>query len=1120
MPDTTNKLDQKSKLSQAKRALLERRLRGHPKLGPAPKAIAKQSKASAQLSFSQQRLWFLEQLGGANVAYNVPTALSLKGRLDIPALEWAVNAIIRRHEILRTRFEQLDGEPAQIIAPELRLPVGIHDLSGLSGTERDNEVIRLAQQDGGKPFDLVKGPLLRVSLLVLGADEYVLLFTLHHIVFDGWSAAILFEEFAGFYRAFLAGEAAPLPPLTIQYADFAEWQRDWLRGERLDQQLAYWRKQLDGVPPLLELPTDHPRPSVQGGRGATYPFLIQPDLAGRLHGLCREQGVTLFVALVSLFNVLLHRYSGQADFCLGASVANRSRPELEGLIGLFSNMLVLRADCADNPTFIEFMARMQSVSVGAQEHQDLPFEKLVEELNPPRDRSYSPYFQVILILHNMPSGNWEVPGLQVRNLGLDFGTAKSDLALHITEEGGGMEAAFEYSSDLFERPSIARMAGHFTALLEAIVAHPDCPISDLPLLTPAEQRDLAAWSDAGDSTTEAALLHELFEAQARQHPQRVALTCGGQSLCYAELDARANTLAEGLRRRGVGPEIRVGLCMERSAEAIVAMLAILKAGGAYVPLDPGYPPERLAELLADSAAALLLSQTKLAARLPSTLPTVYLDEDAAIAGVADETAAPPAVPASSHQAAYLIYTSGSTGKPKGVVVSHANAVASTAARFAYYAEPVDCFLLLSPFAFDSSVAGIFWALGQGGRLCVSPEGSQQDPRTLLQIIERERPSHLLCLPSLHGLLLDCARPAQMQALRDVIVAGETCAPALAAQHFKHLPNTRLHNEYGPTEATVWSSVHPVQPGDGQADRPVSIGKPIAGARLRLLDRRLNPVPVGVPGEIYVGGAGVARGYHRRPGLTAERFVPDPFGAPGQRLYRTGDLARWREDGSVEFLGRADGQVKIRGFRVELGEIEARLLRHPQVKDAAATIREDLLGDFRIVAYVVLSAPDAQAGLREFLKASLPDYMVPSAFVALERLPLTLTGKLDRNALPKPDITAQLAGCYSAPQNTLEQQLCGIWAELLGVAQVGVHDNFFDLGGHSLSAVQVVTRIEDRLGLEMSVADLFDAPTVAELAQVLAQQTAGQPTDELEAILRELQHLPTGEAEALLASLSD
>jgi amino acid adenylation domain-containing protein len=819
--------------------------------------------------------------------------------------------------------------------------------------------------------------------------------------------------------------------------------------------------------------------------------------------------------------VLLHRYSGQADFCLGASVANRSRPELESLIGLFSNMLVLRADFAGHPSFAEFMARMQSVSVGAQEHQDLPFEKLVEELNPPRDRSYSPYFQVILILHNMPSGKWEVPGLEVRNMGLDFGTAKSDLALHITEEGGGMEAAFEYSTDLFERPSIERMAGHFTALLEAVVANPNCPVSELPLLAPAEERALAAWGEAGGGcAAEGGLLHELFEAQARRHPQRVALSCGGQSLSYAELDARAGRLAEDLRRRGVGAEARVGLCLERSAEAVVAMLAVLKAGGAYVPLDPGYPPERLAELLADSAAVLLLSQAKLAARLPAGLPTVYLDGEGAPAGGVEAQAAPSAVPASNLQAAYLIYTSGSTGKPKGVVVSHANAVASTAARFAYYAEPPDCFLLLSPFAFDSSVAGIFWTLAQGGRLCVSPEGSQQDPRTLLKIIERERPSHLLCLPSLHGLLLDCAQPGQMEALRHVIVAGESCAPALAAQHFQRLPGTRLHNEYGPTEATVWSSVHPVQPGDGQADRPVSIGRPVAGARLRILDGRLNPVPAGVPGEIYVGGAGVARAYHRRPGLSAERFVPDPFGPPGQRLYRTGDLARWREDGSVEFLGRADGQVKIRGFRVELGEIEARLLRHPQVKEAAAAIREDVPGDFRIVAYVVLSAAEAQAGLREFLKESLPDYMVPSAFVALERLPLTLTGKLDRAALPKPDLALQLAEGYSAPQSATEQQLCGIWAELLGVEPVGVHDNFFDLGGHSLSAVQVVTRIEDRMGLEISVADLFDAPTVAELAQVLAKQAGGREADELDAILRELQDLPDGEAEALLAGLSD
>jgi myxalamid-type nonribosomal peptide synthetase MxaA len=1098
MQTKPNPAHHKTPLSAAKRALLEKHLRGERAAGTGTPAIARRPDGPAPLSFSQQRLWFLDQLDAGQIAYNIPTALRLTGRLEVPVLERAVNEIIRRHEILRTRFGTAGGQPVQIVAPELRLAVGIHDLTGLRESGREAEVVRRAREDGDRPFDLAQGPLLRINLLCLGEQDYVLLFTLHHIVSDGWSAGILFGEFAALYRAFREGQPSPLPDLALQYGDFAHSQRHWLQGGYLERQLAYWRKQLEGAPPLLELPTDHPRPAVPTGRGATHLFRLPPQLAERLRELSREQGVTLFVTLVSAFDVLLHRYSGHRDICLGVAVANRTRPELDGLIGLFVNMLVLRADLSGNPRFTELLGRMQAVSLGAQEHQDLPFEKLIEELNPVRDRSYSPFFQVVLVLHNLPARAFEIPDLTVRRMEVDFGTAKSDLTLHITEDDG-FEVAFEYSTDLFEYATIERMAGHFATLLEGIADRPEARLGELPLLTAAERHGLAEWSGTARRFPDEACLHELFEQRAAEQPDRPALVCGETALTYGELNERADALARHLRARGVGPETRVGLCLERSAEAIVGIFAILKAGGAYVPLDPASPPERIAELLADCGAALLVTQERLAARWPAGVEILCLDQ---AGDWRSETGGEGNRPSflQPESAAYLIYTSGSTGQPKGVVASHRNAVASTAARFGFYPEAPDGFLMVSPFAFDSSVAGIFWTLSRGGRLCLPPEGCPQDPMALAEIIRRERPSHLLCLPSLYGLLLECAGSGPLDSLRAVIVAGETCPPNLAAEHYRRLPETRLYNEYGPTEGTVWSSVYEILPADAASGAAVPIGRPIPGARLYILDGGLNPAPVGVPGELYVGGAGVARGYHGRPALTAERFVPDPFGAsPGARLYRTGDRVRWRPDGQLEFLGRIDHQVKIRGFRIEPGEIEARLLLHPAVKEAAVIAREDRPGDPRLVAYCVLSATEGRDAmpeiLREFLKTTLPDYMVPAAFVALERLPLTPNGKLDRKALPAPDIAGQFAQRYAAPRNDLETRLARLWAELLKIERVGIHDNFFDLGGHSLAAVQLIVRLRERFGGGLSVASLFEAPTVAELAARMARQDTGAGRNE-------------------------
>lgn len=1115
MQDKSNPAVRKAGLSEAKRALLEKQLRGRPAVTMAAAAIPRRPDGDPPLSFSQQRLWFLDRLGGGSVAYNIPAALRLIGRLDIQAMEKAVNEILRRHEVLRTTFVESGGQPVQKVAPESWITIEVHDLSHLPESEREPEVLRLAREEGRRPFDLALGPLLSVLLLRLNEREHVLLFTLHHILSDGWSAAILFSEFAQFYRAFREKQVLALPELPIQFGDFAYWQRQWLRGERLEKQLAYWHDRLDGAPPLLDLPVDHPRPAVPSGRGAKHSFRLPQELTGHLRDLSRREGVTLFVTLVSAFNVLLHRYSGQSDFCLGVSVANRIRPEIEGLIGLFANMLVLRADLSGNPSFIDFLRRMQAVSIGAQTHQDLPFEKLVEEMNPARDRSYSPFFQVVFVLHNLPPRTMELPDLAVQPMDVDFGTAKSDLTLHVTEDQEGLQAAFEYSTDLFEAATIARMAGHFHLLLEAVTTNPLVRLSDLPLLSEAERRDLADWNRTTRPFPEDLCLHELFEAQARNNPERTAVISGSWRISYGELNLRADRLARSLRTLGVGTETRVGLYAERSVEAIVGILGVLKAGGAYVPLAPNHPPERVAELLSDCGATLLLARVSPAALRLNGIRILTLDkadgmEAAPLAHVTDGP--------QPDSAAYLIYTSGSTGKPKGVVVSHRNVLASNSARADFYREPPDGFLLVSPIYFDSSVAGIFWTLSRGGRLCIPPEGDHQDPRALAVLIHREGLSHLLCLPSLYGLLLDCADPPQLEGLRVAIVAGESCPPSLVAKHFADLPETRLYNEYGPTEATVWSSVHEITPADASDGTPISIGRPIANTLIYLLDPDLRSVPVGVPGEIYIGGAGIARGYHDQPGLTAERFVPDPFtGIAGARLYRTGDRARFHPDGKIEFMGRIDQQVKIRGFRIEPEEIEDRLRKYPGIGDAVVIAREDRPGEKRLTAYVVPSlgkdsAPPPET-LREFLKDTLPDYMIPAAFVPLDRLPSNANGKLDRSALPAPDLAGQFAHRYRAPRGGLETRLAELWAETLGIERVGIHDNFFDLGGHSLAAVQLIVRVQQEFCGELSVASLFEAPTVAEFATLLEQDG-----NELDDLARELARLPEDQARRLLDEL--
>ncbi|WP_036499000.1 non-ribosomal peptide synthetase [Nitrosococcus oceani] len=1068
-------------LSAEKRALLMARLKQsvEPRL---PRIPRRPRQAVAPLSFAQERLWFLAQLEPASSFYNNAGAIKLQGKLDRDALEQSLRAIVRRHEVLRTAFTVYESQPQQAVADEASVVIEKVDLREWFGKEQTERVQEQMMKKAQQPFDLTVCPLFRATLLVLGAEEHILLLVMHHIISDGWSVGVLIREFVVLYESFRAGRLSPLPELPVQYADYAVWQREWLQGKVIEEQLSYWKEQLQGSLAVLELPADRLRPAVQSHRGAAYCFTISSVIAERLKALGRREGVTLFMVLLAAFKVLLWRYSGQQNLCVGTPIANRKRVELEDLIGFFVNTLVLRTDLSGNPPFIELLRRVREVCLGAQAHQDLPFEKLVEQIAPVRDMSHSPLFQVMFVLQNAPETVLEIQGLKITPLEVDICSAKLDLTLSITERENGLEAWFEYSTDLFNASTIARMAGHYGALLEDILAKPNALLSDLEFLPETERHQLLVeWNATKSEYPQDKCLHEFFEMQVEKTPEEAALIYKNQFLTYSELNAQANRLGHHLQKLGVGPGVLVAICVERSLEMVVGILGILKAGGAYVPIEPSYPQERKASLLADSAPRVVLTQARWMADLPlGDIKCVCLDRDWET--IVQYPASTPANKNTPRNVAYVIYTSGSTGKPKGVEITHRNAAHSTWARFDYYQKPVGRFLLLSSFAFDSSVAGIFWTLSQGGCLCLPEEGHQCDPLLLEKEIVKKSVTHLLCLPSFYQLLLEQGGP-RLGSLQVVVVAGESCPPGLVNRHYKALPHVALFNEYGPTEGTVWSTVYRCKDEHGER---ISIGRPIANACVYVLDQCLQPVPIGITGELYIGGMGLARGYLNRPELTAERFVPDPFAKEaGNRLYRTGDLARYKPDGKIEYLGRIDHQIKIRGYRIELGEVEAVLLRHPQVKEAVAVAREDIPGGNRLVAYVVGKGPMPTAGeLRAHLKEVLPEYMVPAAFMFLESLPLTSNGKVDRAMLPVPDVEAQFAHQYVAPRTATEKILAKIWAQVLGVEQVGIQDNFFDLGGYSMLAVRLTFRIREAFGVDMPLRVLFERPTIEAQARLI------------------------------------
>ncbi|HEV2733485.1 MAG TPA: amino acid adenylation domain-containing protein, partial [Longimicrobiaceae bacterium] len=954
-----------------------------------------------------------------------------------------------------------------------------HDLRGLSPARRDAEARRLSAAEARRPFDLAAGPPLRCVLIRLAEREWTLLFTLHHIAGDGWSLGVLSREVSELYGALSEGRAPSLPGLPVQYADFAAWQRGWLAGAALEAHLAWWRERLAGAPPVLELPTDRPRPPVHGDRGDVLALVLPPGVVAALRALARREGATLFMTLLAGFQALLARWSGQDDVLVGTPVAARDRTELEGLIGFFVNTLVLRAEVAGGAGFRELLAGVRESTLGAYQHQAIPFERLGEELAPERSLAYTPLFQVMFILQDLERGELRMGPLRVDPLPADAEAARFDLTLAMAERDEGLAATLKYRPELWERATAERMLGHLGVLLGAVAADPEHALGGIELLSPGERRQLLVEWNATERPRPAGLtLHGLFEAQARRTPGAVALVFEGASLGYAELDARAERLAGHLRGRGVGPETRVGVCAERSVELVVALLAVLKAGGAYVPVDPGYPAERIAYMLEDSGVRLLLTQERLLGRLPARAAGVLvLDGGALPAGPVE----PAPVPVPPDALAYVIYTSGSTGRPKGAMNAHRGIVNRLLwMQEEYGLDESDAVLQKTPFGFDVSVWEFFWPLLAGARLVLARPEAHGDPAYLSELIERERVTTLHFVPPMLAAFLEAGEPARCGSLRRVVCSGEALPYELTERFFAALPGAGLHNLYGPTEAAVDVTYWACEP---RARRVVPIGRPVANTRLYVLDARGEPVPQGVAGELYLGGVQVGRGYLARPELTAERFVPDAFGGPGARLYRTGDRARWTAEGEVEYLGRLDFQVKVRGFRIELGEIEEALLSHAGVREATVVVREDAPGERRLAGYLVPGEEGLDpAELRRHLRERLPAHLVPSALVVLDALPRTPGGKLDRRALPAPDASAAADDAFVAPRSPAEEILAGIWSEVLKLDRVGAHDNFFEIGGHSLLATRVVSRIRQAFGAEVPLRALFEAPTLAGLAE--------------------------------------
>ena len=1072
--------DEVANLSSAeKRALLEKLMREkakEPRLYP--------------LSFSQQRLWFLDKLQPECAAYNIPAVVRLTGKIAYDSFRKGLDAVVERHEALRTVFVEKDDTPWQEVKPPTPAEFHIVDLRQMDEASRREEMDRIIFEEVRRTFDLSRDLMIGATLLKLGEEEHVLVLVSHHIASDEWSLRILFQEWAAYYRAFEEGGEADLQDLPIQYREFAQWQREWMQGEVYQEQLSYWREHLKGPLPVLQLPADFPRPAAQTYNGALHGRMIPKELIDSVKQFSREERATLFMTLLAAFKVLLNKYTGQEEIIVGCPIAGRNRLETEPLIGFFVNTLALRSSLAGNPTFRELLRRVRESTLGAYANQDMPFEKLVEELHPERSSTHTPFVQAVFSLNNEFVEPEVFPGIKSEEIEVDTGTSKFDITVIAKDSERGLNVVIEYNTDLFSRERIDRMLHHFETLLREITTRKEARISELEILAEREREMiLRGWNETATDYPRGKTIHQLFEAQVARQPEAVAAQFGSETLSYRELNARANQLAHRLQRMRVGPGTLVGVYMERSAEMIVAFLAILKAGGAYVPLDLSYPKERLAFMIEDTRMGVILSESAQAGDLPKNGAEVLcLDRDRG--AISDEPRQLAPSQAAADSIAYVIYTSGSTGMPKGVVVPHRGVTRLVLNTDYIRLNETDRVAQASNASFDAATFEIWGALLNGARLVGINRDVSLSPAEFAETLRREKITSLFLTTALFNQIAREA-PGAFGTLRHVLFGGEAVDPKWVRAVLEYQPPNRLLHVYGPTENTTFSTWHLVEdvPEDG---RTIPIGKPISNTVLYILDPNGNPVPAGVAGEIYVGGDGLALGYWNRPEQTAEKFVENRFAGDGpSRLYRTGDLARFDDDGNVEFIGRVDHQVKIRGFRIELGEIESLLARHPGVSNAVVMAREDVPGDRRLVAYLVSkgTAP-SRAELQAHLREQLPEYMVPAVFVFMNQFPHTPNGKVDRKALPQPDQNRpELNKSFIAPRDSVEQQLAKVWEKVLGVQPIGVADNFFDLGGHSLLAVRLFSQIEKAFNKKLPLATLFRAPTIEEIANVLREKTA-------------------------------
>jgi amino acid adenylation domain-containing protein len=1054
------------------------------------------------LSFAQRRFWFLDQFEPDTPAYNLPRVLKITGELNMPALREAFRTLLRRHDVLRTGFlSSREGELFQCVLEDVDIDLTIRDLSSLPKSEREIETGAIALEEAHKAFDLERPPLMRLTLLRLGRGEHMLILVMHHIITDGWSMSILFKELARFYERLAAGQKPETTPLPLQYADFAQWQHKLLTDDTLQEDLEYWQDHLSGCPGSLQLSGDRPRPAVQSHLGSIERFTINKTLTHGIEQMCAREGVTLYMALLAAFQVLLSRYTGAHDIVVGTTVAGRNDPDLSGLIGCFINTLAIRGDLAGDPSFRELLQRMRFAVLGALAHQELPFERLLAKLKLERTRSHTAIFQVMFILHNEPKQVFQLPGLLIEEVSLDSGLARLDLTLNVIEDKGELCSEIEYSADLFERSTIQRMINHFKNLISGAIEDPAPPISKLNMLSASErQQILFDWNATSAEYRKDLTLGRAFEDQVRRTPNAIALVDGSQRITYNELERRANQVAYALIERDVRPEMPVGVYMNRSAEAIIAILGVIKAGCAYVPLDTSQPKHRLHLLISIGDCRTVLTVRALRHDLPAFVDPVLLDPDEVLWRNLSPASSPPARP--NGRLAYILFTSGSTGVPKGVAATHQATINRLMWLYQTYPfSPNEVCCQKTALSFVDSILEIFGSLLHGIPNVIIPEDLVIDPELLLQLLARERVTRIVLVPTFLSVLLEHAPDldARVPMLKLWIVSGEYLPLDLAKKFRAALPEAVLLNLYGSSEVTGEGTYYEVGEFGGLVAIP--IGKPIANTQVYILDDVGQPVPVGVHGTLYIGGDCVSEGYWRRPDLTSERFAPDPFSAKGGRLFATGDRGRFLADGNIEYHGRLDTQVKIRGFRVELAEIEANLMTHPLVQQAVVTIAGHTPEAQHLIAYVVGrdgSAPCFEE-LRRFLHGRLPSYMIPIFFVDLSELPLLPSGKVDRHALPKPPTGGDAASKKIAPRNEVEQQIASIWRELLVVNEAGVTDNFFSLGGNSLLAMQVLARMRRTFEVEVSIRSLFEGPTIEELGREIEKAKASGAVPKMPAI---------------------